>query len=634
MDPVLNGNATDFEVSVKKTSSATTVHVSDLVLQLTRLGMTQNVKEAVQSKPEIALIGYKTDLSYLQRQLRLIVEGWQRIRNWLELYRQSCDSNQVPSPQSLERIYQLVTEAPHTGGFNTIILDLDRIMKKYDRLCREFDDEVVHIEEFLLIAQRQPLIQPLWKNLELELIGFMSKQLQNIGNPISSVHSLDKSSREQWANQIAIRFNALKLAGEVLEERAKIVHQIDAELRWVEWQTARQLVFLDDESAIDRLLNPDFREMMAVDLDACTKGLELAARRLRYDAVIAFRDILPFKASPSIHQWTAHAYVAQGNDVKALQELEAVKNIEWLPCTYGVAATALIRLGHHEEAVPIAKIAISHGWLERPEAPEMVDELVLTGSLVRDELLDFCNLVVDHCTSYSQAKLFESAYEQRIACLLDIQGVDPREVLDACASFTEMLTGKGETSDAWRIYCSFKPQIKDVIKLQWLDSLAADIPEALNEVKNIAWKSLSNSLIHEQAVEILKAYKSVPKEFRHDDALSSPDHIKIQPLSLLLAGATKSIRTQVRKRLVEEYGFPAHSIAEVASPWEGHTSTSEIRSLVNRHDLVVAYTSMMKHSLWEQLDVPSEKLVYPPSGGVSGSLAVILERCRQSMEAS
>ena len=625
-----------FQLTVKKASSNVKIHVADLVYALMQhLGMTQcsldceiaTLSSLLQSPDQPTV-----DVDSIKKRMRLILADWRRLRNWLELYRQSYGSGSVPSLNTLARIYELVATEAAPAGFHTTMKRLDGVMKEIQGVSRD-DESPVDWDRFLIVAEREPLLRPLWQKLEADLIQGITLRLQRVGD--DALDAMALRSAASWKSHIVDQFRVLHLAGEVFEEREKLHSQIEKARRWVDWQATRQLVLMGDESAVEPLLAKEFRGWLAADRETCAKALELAAQHPGYETVLALRDILPFVETPAIHQWSAQAYVAQQQDIKAMHELAAIKGTEWNPDTVLAATTALIRLGKHEEALPLAMQAVTYGWLDSTVAPDMVDVLVLTGSLVPRALLDFCNLVIANLKSYSRAKLFESVYERRINCLLDTPGVDPATIVRACEDWTEVLIANGLLEDAWEFYKNFHHKLKDPMRLQWLDSLAEDIPEAITELTRIAWQSMNNPVVHAQATSILRAYKALPVELNQNNELNEVSaETPVRHQSLLLAGATQGIRARVKNRLVNDYGFNPASIAEVASPWEGHTTTSEIRALVETHDLVVVYTAMMKHSLWNQLDVPSDKVLYPPSGGVSGALQVILARCRPSSEAS
>jgi len=631
-DPIpVEGENGAYSVTAKRGSSSAVVDINDFVRVLTEvLGMIVMPQEYLNpSNSQEALDKPSLNFSLIQNSLRLLVDTWQRFRNWIELYRQYLDSDKLQPLNTLARIYELISSTSAIDGVHEVVKRMDSVMADLRRITSE---TATHVEwdRYWLIAQREPIIRPLWQKLEIELIQGLASRLMATSSEPTRVHErTDIYPVEVWKQHVQDQFSKLTLVGEVLEEEDKLQQIVQERAQWIAWQAVRRRIYLEDPSTVERVLDPDILLWLSQDTETCLKALELASRQAKHDTVLNLRKMLPFSSSLAVHEAAAQAYVIREEDALALQEIEGVALEELQMRTVFAITTAYIRLGRHEEALPFARKAIENGWLDLPETPEMVDILVLTAGLAPDVLLDFCNEIVANLRSFSHALKFESVFDYRISRLLDRPGEDPSVIIGACEDWTDILVANGDLSTAWKVYKRFESKLKDTWRLQWLDSLAIDIPAALEEVETIAWKSANNPMLYAQAKDILRAYRIDHNLI--DDPDTEVSEIALWHYSLLLAGASQKIRSHVKKRLVDYYGFDPTSISEVPSPWEGHTSTTEIRALVESHDVVVAFTAMMKHSLWNQLDVPSSKVVFPRSGGVSGALEAIIERCRQPL---
>ncbi|WP_028962642.1 hypothetical protein [Sulfobacillus thermosulfidooxidans] len=635
-DPVpVEGENDAFFVTAKRVSSNAAVYINDFVNVLTEIldmkvippEPTKHVNlGAPENQPSL-------DFTLIQSNLRLLVDTWQRFRNWLELYRQCFDSDKLRPLNTLSRIFELVssTPAPRSIGVREVLKHMDSVMADFSRITQETTNHV-EWERYWIVAQREPILRPLWQKLEIEIIqGLSSRLAVSDRDPnLFQGRRTDVQTLESWKKHVQDRFSNLTLIGEVSEEEDKLQQDVHETARWITWQAMRRRIHLGDASAVERILDSDIVPWLSQDTETCVKALEIASCQTQHGAVLTLRAMLPFSSSLAVHEAAAQAYVAREEDALALQELEGFELEELKMPTVFALATALIRQGRHEEALPYAREAIKNGWLDLPEASEMIDLLVITASLAPDVLLDFCNEIIANLKSFSRALKFESVFEYRLSLLLDTPGEDPSVIIGACEDWTDVLVANGELRAAWTAYKQFAPKLKDPLRLRWLDSLATDIPAALEEVETIAWKSANNPIVHAQAIDILRAYRIDYGPL--DDTDAGTSEISLRHYSLLIAGASQNIRAQVKKRLVENYGFDPAIIAEVPSPWEGHISTTEIRALVDSHDVVVAFTAMMKHSLWHQLDVPASKVIFPPSRGVSGALQVIINRCRQPLE--
>jgi len=616
-------------VTVKKARPNTKVTVEDLTRLLMReLRMTQETIDPKTLGASALAAKPIPDFAEIRKALALVCQDWHRYQNWVELLRHIYGSAPIPPSPTLRRIYELTVFESAPQGFHGLVNRLNELMKDLGEVNRGRNG-YIDWPQYQLLAQREPMLHSLWGDLEVELIRAILSRFQALtkeSQAVDTASSAEANPMKVWMEQVGGRFADLRLVGEVQEERAKSRREADDAGKWIDWQATRRLIQLGEASAIDAILADNLAPWLSEDAETCVQALELAAENSKYDAVLTLRDMLPFDCSQAVHQYAAQALVAQGQDSRALIELQSVAEDTLDEVSVRALATALIRLGKHEQALPLARKAVAHGWIGSPGSVDMVDQLILTGSLARSDLLDFCQTVINQVTSFSEGVLVESAFSTRIESLFDTVGHDPDAALDACVEWADVLIGAGSHFQAWQEYQRIAPKLKDTFRLRWLDSLASDVPEALDEVVQIGWKATNQPLIATQAKAILRAY-NVENDLLKEDEDPTTTIASIHHYSLVLAGALKSIRSQVRKRLVETYGFEDADISEVPSPWEGHTATTEIRKLVDTHDLVVAYTAMMKHSLWHQLDVPIEKVLYPPSAGVTGTLQVILDRC-------
>lgn len=619
-------------VVIKKVRASDSVVVGDLAFLIEQMGMTTaDSAEPMRNVAEdVNLV--QDDLT-IRKGLAEIGAGWRQYRNWLELWRLCHGVSGTNGLKTLARIYELIMASSAPDDIGLVVAHLDEKVEELERSGRATG--TTNVTRYRAVAQREPILRRLWSTLETELIQQLASRLTtSVDRPsVNLPPTTTPPSFDGWMPFATGRFEHLNLVGEVLQERNLWRTQLESFHRWTEWQATRRLIELSHEIALDDITEPEHWAWLKSDPDLCCRALELADRSGRFDLVVLMRELLPFAVRSSIHQIAAKASVVQGDDSRALQELAAVANEELDEDSYAVYATALIRMGKHEEALPYVKVAMTHSWLDAPDAPDLLDHLVLTDSLPPDALLDLCDTVTRHVTSVSRAILLESVFTMRIDCVLDVPGSDPETMLLACEDWTEILIAYGEPMRAWAEYERVKSKLKDLWRLKWLDALAPSVPQALTEIEAIGWRGLSNPIVLEEARSMLATY-GFPSDLLGGGVSSENQTAICRPRSLILAGANKNIRQQVRTRLVRDHGFDPAAIAEIPSPWEGHIATTEVRSLVDSHELVVAYTAMMKHSLWHQLDVPSGKVVYPPSGGVTGAMKVILERCRISGEAS
>lgn len=623
---LVDGQEDCVSVSVKKARPHMDVSREDLMNVLVSDGKiaqcsppSESAEPPVVPKPLKPFI----DIAAIQSVLVNIVEEWGRHRNWIELYRMAFPSSQVPPLSALTRIYQLLTMEEARSGFHTFVKALDTKMSQLKDVSHS-DEPSIDWEPYRLLSQRNALLGPAWQQLAQQLMQGIASRI-NVAETSSVAPSEGELPRAKaiWTREVEMRFRDLTLTGEIEEERAYLQTEMAGMAGWVEWQACRQLVRVGDPSGLESILLEEMALWLKDDMETVVDAIQLSEQHTRPDLVLILRELLPFQVSQEIHLAAARSYVFMNQESQALLEFEAVDRDVIVGETAASYSVALTRLARYEEAVPWVLCALKSQGLGLPLV-DTIDNLLLGGGISTKDVLAISEGVTVQVRSLRLARSLESAYTSRLECLLDSPGADGDAIVGAVGEWTQILIADGASKTAWEQYLFYRPKLKPSWRLKILDGMAMDVSNALPEVEAIGWEY---STVATDAKRILETYQFFSELLEPSESVA-PRGDEVKPCSLVLVGANKGIRAQVKNRLVNDYGFISSDIAEVESPWEGHVSTNQIRSLVKTHQVVVAFTAMMKHSLWYQLDVPASKVVFPPSGGISGALASILERCR------
>lgn len=545
-----------------------------LALDLAKLGM---VEESTASSPNGELTTTtRASARDLSGPLRELVAEWDSHKNLLALHSTYCQNKPL---EALQRIHHLITEEVESTRLDSMERDLDKFMGQLRRLGwspqAAWDDaDISHLQR---VVSRVPILIPLWQSLEAQLLEQLSNALETGTRSAPLSKAENRLTDQSWESRVR-ELEHLHLAGEVLQrddELRKVLQKRKCEL---DWAVNRRLLELDDREALIRLREPSMNPLLLSNPDVTAKAVALSSIPLDVDAVLYYRALLPFRGPVEVNIAAAKAYLKKVDPVAALRELEAIPGEAHDATVEELLAVVLSQSARWEEALEHAITAIHLGCLSDGHAPDMVDEIVMSEALTPKQNLRLCDAVTSAITTVNQARALDVAYIKRAEILLEQLGADRDRAVGACDEWTDILIAAGQPDAAWQEYQRLHVKLKPLERLQWLDSLACDIPEALPTVEQMMWQA--NPDMRLASARILSHYgKSIPGDGM---IIQEPEQepTTLHRRSILLVGARKSIRQQVFHRLINHYGFEPDDLAEIPSPWEGTLSTATIQRLV------------------------------------------------------
>jgi hypothetical protein len=417
--------------------------------------------------------------------------------------------------------------------------------------------------------------------------------------------------------------------------------QVEALVRSLEteanWRLAREFLRHDMPEALD-LLSPGVASKFDTQPEFIYKAILLAAGEPgREEFIVRLWDEGRHTSDARVCYAVAHACRKLNRDQDSLSAIRLAASDSTArpsPEDMALKAEVLNKLDRKRECVQATREAIDAGKIP----VEVLADLAINEDLSAEEITDLVFRAWSHADNRDVVRELVFPLFASVEALEKQTHPNADTLLRQLTALCEAKLVTEGTDSAWGDVddLALKANLPLPCIVGLLDFLGAEDPEGALSRLTAYLAGLSPRRRRERpSVDELKLMQDLLEFLNGDtgllnDVWPSPTPIvaletTLRPdVSVLLVGATANIRSQVAGKLSERFGI--HKVDEVLSPWEGTTETTRIRNLVRGRDLIVVSTSMMTHSLWHQVDVGSReraKFVYPPSGGVTGTLAAV-----------
>lgn len=446
--------------------------------------------------------------------------------------------------------------------------------------------------------------------------------------------------RQVWSDLLFRRVSHASLTS-LLEEQSRVT-AILADLQGeADWAIGRALLRHDSPDALDLLVSPHVQERLKEHPDELWHAIRLASRERRPESVVILRKTSPIQAPGDIYVLTARAYFELGQMKDSLKQFHLAEHDTAYRMTgddLGRKAQTLFKVQRYEECLEVTRRAIESGTIPL----ETVYDLASGTDLPATDRIGLVSHAWEHVHNIDQARELESSLLTATQLLVKQLPQDPKAIMRNLSAWVELLLAGHEPERVWEVLEWVKNQKLSLSYIVGvLDSIASTYPDRAKTELEVVLTVHVNQMMGTRAVApdsgTLAWARDLLVSLHGDETLAelllppepvakpiTPASPRYPNVKVLLVGASQSVRNQVRSTLKKQYGITG--VSEVPPHWEGTIDTNRVRDLVASHDVVVVSAAMMDHALWHQLGKDRAKLVYPPSGGASGTVRTVAER--------
>lgn len=487
-----------------------------------------------------------------------------------------------------------------------------------------------------------PVISSMYQNIAEDLVEAPLHAPSNGQVPIDFILPAATARWEElitsWERLLAQEMGTAQNKVAVLRVRDQINDVLRTFREEADWIIARAYLEQGLPDALKLLSRDSILPRLREYPDLLDKAIRQAAESEHADLRVRPWEITSPRAVGDVCTLVARAYKELNRLENSLTAfLLAEEDPQYTVSSQDLADRAFVlsELGKWSECQRVTRQAIELGSIPL----QAIEGLSICDALSDHEKVNVVELAWDNIRSVDDARELRSALEVTTKIVAGRRPLNGPVLQRHLIAWSEAVVLTDDMHAVWTdVYDWAKKTLSSAYVVELLDFLSATDPEGAGERLMEYLSPLSNRPIKTQvrdetwilARDILTNVGKSPDVIRSLPLASTPPPAsripmnKFSAISVVLAGATARVRRQVQNILESRWGITR--IAEIPSPWEGTVDKSRIQRLVESHDVIVFFTAMTKHSLWDQVDDDGshrDKFVYPPSGGASGTVHAV-----------